>query len=131
MTGPAEPGYCDRCGSFRLVTPVPGSRGGACHDCVTQLEPDPEPCRHVCNTGDRLKPGHPEYRQCSCGQWYRSGGGYWYRVSRPPQRWLREHGMDPGEFWATEDDGPGPRLFGDFAFRRPGLLMFLRWLFRD
>jgi hypothetical protein len=51
-------------------------------------------------------------------------------VNHPPQRWLREHGLDPGEFWTIEDDDHGPRIFEDFAGRRPGLLMLLRWLFR-
>lgn len=127
-----EPGYCVACGDFRLLTPVPDWGGGACGQCLAtrRLDP-PEPGdRHACNTGTRLKPGHPEYRQCSCGQWLHSGGGYWYRVDRPPRRWLREHGMDPGEFWDLGDDD-GPRLFEDFAVRRPTLLMLLRWLFRD
>jgi len=127
-----EPGYCCACREFRLLSPVPEWGGSACGHCIAtrRLDP-PEPGpRHVCNTGDRRRPGHPEYRQCSCGQWLRSGGGYWYRVTRPPARWLHEHGLDPGEFWGLEDDDTGPRFSGDFAGRRPTLLMLLRWLFR-
>ena len=96
---------------------------------VTTPEGEPGP-RHTCNTSDRHKPGHPEYRQCTCGQWFWSGGGYWYRVPHPPVRWLREHGMDPGDFWDMAGDNTGPRLFEDFTARRPTLLMLLRWLFR-
>ena len=134
MTTPpdSEPGYCIICGDFHLITPVPGRRGGVCAapSCRERLQPyEPGP-RHVCNTSDRRKPGHPEYRQCSCGQWYHSGGGYWYRVPHPPARWLREHGMNPEEFWDMDDQDQGTRLFDDFPVRRPTLLMFLRWLFR-
>jgi hypothetical protein len=123
------PGYCAACGRFALLAP-----DGACVNspgCQQRLQP-PEPYDgpHACNTGDRLKPGHPEYRRCSCGQWFHSGGGYWYRVQHPPARWLRENGLDPGEFWTVDDDDPGPRFFEDFAVRRPTLLMLLRWLFR-
>ena len=129
---PGEPGYCIACRGFRLLTPVPEWGGHACAHCISthRLDP-PEPGpRHVCNTRDRRKPGHPENRQCTCGQWFWSGGGYWYRVPHPPIRWLREHGMNPEEFWDLQDD-PGPRLFEDFAHRRPTLLMLLRWLFRS
>ena len=124
------PGYCAACGRFALLTPE-----GACANspsCQQRLQP-PEPYDgpHVCNTSDRLKPGHPEYRQCTCCQWLHSGGGYWYRVNHPPRRWLREHGLDPAEFWDLADDDPVPRLFDDFTARRPTLLMLLRWLFRD
>ena len=126
-----DPGYCTACGGFRLLTPVPEWGGNACQQCITtrRLDP-PEPGpRHACNTSDRHKPGHPEYRQCSCGQWFWAGSGYWYRIPRPPARWLREHSLNPEESWATGDD-PGPRLFEDFSVRRPGLLMILRWLSR-
>ncbi len=120
-----EPGYCIACGRFLLLSPVPGLRGGVCGDaCRNRLEP-PEPAsRHVCNTGDRHKPGHPEYRQCTCGQWYHSGGGYWYRVRRPPARWLREHGVDPGEFWGYGEEEDSS--LGAF-FARPHRWRFLLW----
>ena len=127
---PDEPGYCIACGGYRLLAPVPGWGGNACGQCIAtrRLDP-PEPGpRHVCNTSDRLRPGHPEYRRCPCGQWFHSGGGYWYRVPHPPVRWLREHGPDPGEFWFAQEDKPP--LFSEFPVRRPGLLMILRWLFR-
>lgn len=116
-----EPGYCLGCGRFLLLAPVPGLLGGVCGDaCRNRLEP-PEPgSRHVCNTGSRLKPGHPEYRQCSCGQWLHSGGGYWYRVRHPPARWLREHGADPAEFWGyggeEDDDSPLGALFARWRY---------------
>ena len=133
MTTPeGEPGYCIACRGFHLLTSVPAWGGPACSTCIAtrRLDP-PEPGpRHACNTSDRHKPGHPEYRRCSCGQWYHSGGGYWYRVKHPPVRWLREHGIDPEDFWGI-DDNPGPRLFEDFTARRPALLMLLRWLFRS
>jgi hypothetical protein len=82
---------------------------------------------HVCNTSDRLKPGHPEYRQCSCGQWFHSGGGYWYRVERPPVRWLRSHGIDAGEFWSYGEDEEPASSFGEF-FTSAGRLRY--WLRR-
>ena len=81
--------------------------------------------RHVCNTGDRLKPGHPEYRQCSCGQWFHSGGGYWYRVRRPPVRWLRKHGMDAREFWSYGGDDDAASPFGAFFTSRHWLRRLL------
>lgn len=124
-----EPGYCVACGTFHLLTPVPEWGGGACRWCIAtrRLDP-PEPGgRHVCNTGDRLKPGHPVYRRCGCGQWFHSGGGYWYRVDRPPVRWLREHGMDPGEFWNL--DGDGAAWFEEAGPGWPRLRVFLSWLF--
>ena len=132
MTSPeGEPGYCIACRAYHLLTPVPEWGGPACNQCITtrRLDP-PEPGpRHTCNTSNRPKPGHPEYRQCTCGQWYRSGGGYWYQVPHPPRRWLREHGLDPEEFWTLEDDGP--RLFDNFHTRNPTLLTLLRYLFRN
>ena len=134
MTAPeGEPGYCIACHQYHLTTPVPEWGGNACRTCLAtrRLDP-PEPGpRHTCNTSDRHKPGHPEYRQCTCGQWYHSGGGYWYRVPSPPIRWLHEHGVDPGDFWDMTDDNPRPRLFEDFTARRPTLLMILRWLLRN
>ena len=102
----------------------------AAPSCRERLEPyEPGP-RHVCNTGDRLKPGHPEYRRCGCGQWFHSAGGYWYRVQHPPARWLREHGVDAGEFWSygdeTDDDRPS---FGEvFASGAAGWRYLFRWL---
>ena len=125
-----EPGYRAGCGTFHLLTPVPEWGGGACRWCIAtrRLDP-PEPGgRHVCNTGDRLKPGHPVYRRCGCGQWFHSGGGYWYRVDRPPVRWLREHGADPGEFWSLEDED-GAAWFEEAGPGRPRLRVFLSWLF--
>ena len=95
-----------------------------------RLDPPEQGPRHTCNTSDRHKPRHPEYRRCSCGQWFHSGGGYWYQVPHPPARWLHEHGLDPGEFWTAGND-PRPPLFSEFGVRRPTLLMFLRWLFRN
>lgn len=133
MTTPeGEPGYCIACHDYHLLTPVPEWGGGACGNCIAtrRLDPPEQGPSHICNTSDRHKPGHPEYRQCTCGQWYHSGGGYWYRVPRPPARWLHEHGVDPGEFWDLQDDDTGPRFFEDFTARRPTLLMILRWLFR-
>ena len=126
-----EPGYCLGCGRFLLLSPVPGQRGGVCGGtCRNRLEP-PEPGpRHVCNTSDRLKPGHPEYRQCSCGQWFHSGGGYWYRVRRPPVRWLREHGMDPGEFWSYGGEEEQGSRFGAFFASADGLRYLLRYFLR-
>ncbi len=81
--------------------------------------------RHVCNTSSRLKPGHPEYRQCACGQWFHSGGGYWYRVQRPPARWLRKHGMDAGEFWSYGEDEEQDSPFGAFFTGRHWLRRLL------
>ena len=126
-----EPGYCIACGGYHLLTEVPEWGGNACNQCITtrRLDP-PEPGpRHTCNTSTRHKPGQPQYRQCTCGQWLWAGSGYWYRVPRPPIRWLREHGLNPQEFWGL-DDNTGPRLFDDFHTRRPTLLMLLRYLFR-
>jgi hypothetical protein len=126
-----QPGYCVVCGDFHLVTPVPGRSGGVCGNpsCRERLEPyEPGP-RHVCNLSDRLKPGHPEYRQCSCGQWLHSAGGYWYRVRRPPVRWLREHGLsDAGEFWADGDDEEPGVSFGEFYTSIGGWRFWLRSL---
>lgn len=128
---PPEPGYCAACGRFALL-----DREGACVNspsCQQRLQP-PEPYGgpHVCNTGDRLKPGHPEYRQCSCGQWFHSSGGYWYRVQRPPVRWLREHGLDPAGFWDYgEPDGEPRPSAGEFFSSPGGWRYLLRWLFRS
>ena len=130
-TGTREPGYCIACGDFHLLTPVAGRPGGVCGapSCRERLEPYEEPdAGHVCNTGDRLKPGHPEYRQCRCGQWFHSGGGYWYRVERPPARWLREHGMDAGEFWGYGEDEEQGSPFGAFFTSRHWLRRLLRML---
>ena len=138
MTAPADtrvPGYCIVCGDFHLITPIPGHYGGgvcgapSCQERLQPYEPGP---RHVCNTSDRLKPGHPEYRQCSCGQWFHSGGGYWYRVERPPARWLQEHGLggDAAEdFWdyGTDDEPGSP--FGEFFTSRHWLRRLL-WMLR-
>ena len=132
MPEPDEPGYCIACGGYHLLTPVPDWGGSACAHCTAtrRLDP-PEPGpRHTCNTSDRRKPGHPEYRRCTCGQWFHSGGGYWYRVQRPPIRWLREHGLNPGDYWTAGDDA-GPRLFSEFSARRPTLRTLLRWLHRN
>ena len=133
MTTPPEsaPGYCIACGGYHLLTPVPEWGGNACNTCIAtrRLDPPEQGPRHTCNTSSRHQPGHPEYRRCSCGQWFHSGGGYWYPIQHPPARWLREHGLNPDEFWIAGND-PGPRLFEDFAVRRPSLLMLLRWLFR-
>jgi hypothetical protein len=82
-----------------------------------------------CGVGGRPRPGHPEYRRCTCGRWYFWTGSSW-APGRPAARWLREHGLDPEEFWDMPGDS-GPRLFEDFAVRRPTLLMLLRWLFRS
>ena len=128
-----DPGYCAGCGDYHLITRLPSDPAPICTWCreTRRLEP-PEPGpRHVCNTSSRLKPGHPEYRRCTCGQWLWSGGGYWYRVPHPPARWLREHGLNPEDFWDLQDDNAGPRLFEEFHVRRPTLLMLLRWLFRS
>jgi len=131
VTAPeGDPGYCVACGDWHMLTLVPEWGGAACAQCVftRRLDP-PEPGeRHVCNTGDRLKPGHPEYRRCSCGQWFHSGGGYWYRVSRPPVRWLRGHGVDPGEFWGLDEEPQGATWFEEAGRGRPSLRLFLRWL---
>ena len=126
-----DPGYCAACGGFHLLTPVPEWGGSACAQCTaTRRHDPPEPGRHhVCNTGDRHKPGRPEYRRCTCGQWFWAGNGYWYRVSRPPSRWLREHGVDPGEFWGVDEELRGVTWFEEVARGRPPLLLFLRWLF--
>ena len=135
MTTPeGEPGYCIACGNYRLTTPIPEWGGHACNHCkaTRRLDP-PEPGpRHVCNTSDRHKPGHPEYRQCTCGQWYHSTGGYWYQVPRPPARWLHEHGLDPRQFWGI-DDQPEPqvRWFTELGPGRPRLLAILRYLLRN
>ena len=130
MTPPeGDPGYCIACGGYHLTTPVPEWAGNACATCITtrRLDP-PEPGpRHTCNTSSRRKPGHPEYRQCTCGQWHHSRGGYWYPIPRPPIRWLREHGLNPEEFWYPQDGKPP--LFSEFG-RRPTLLTLLRWLTR-
>lgn len=128
-----EPGYCVTCGVFHLLTPVPGRPGaGVCGapSCRERLEPyEPGP-RHVCNTSDRLKPGHPEYRQCGCGQWLHSGGGYWYPVRRPPVRWLREHGMDAGEFWSCGHEEDSPSLGESFTAGAGGWRYLLRYFLR-
>ncbi len=86
--------------------------------------------RHVCNTSDRLRPGHPEYRQCSCGQWFHSGGGYWYRVQRPPVRWLRKYGLGGAEdFFGPRPTETGS-VFGEFFTSRHWLRRFLLMLRR-
>lgn len=128
-----EPGYCCACGEYHLLTPTPEWAGNACQQCKTtrRLDP-PEPGpRHICNTSDRHKPGHPEYRQCTCGQWYHSGGGYWYQVPHPPLRWLHEHGLtDSAEsFW---DPGPTKTgsIFGEFFTSRHPLRRLLLILLR-
>lgn len=124
MTNPAdpdlrEPGYCIVCGDFHLVMPVPGRPGGVCGSlsCQERLQPyEPGP-RHVCNTGYLRRPGHSEYRQCSCGQWLHACEySYWYKVDRPPRKWLQKHGMDPGEFWDNlSDPSPQESVFGAFS----------------
>lgn len=132
MTDDGEPGYCIACRDWHMLTPVPEWGGGACQQCqaTRRLDP-PEPgSYHVCNTSDRLKPGHPDYRRCTCGQWFHSTGGYWYRVPHPPARWLREHGMSPGDFWNLDDE-PQRRVrwFEELGPGRPSLITLLRWLF--
>ena len=130
MPEPDEPGYCIACHQYHLTTPAPDWGGNACNHCKTtrRLDP-PEPGpRHTCNTSDRHKPGHPEYRQCTCGQWHHSSGGYWYQVNHPPARWLREHRLNPAEYWYPQEDKPP--LFSEFG-RKPTLLTLLRWLFRN
>jgi hypothetical protein len=125
-----EPGYCVSCGDFHMLTPVPEWSGSACGQCVAtrRLDPPEEGPRHVCNLSGHRGPGRPEYRQCSCGQWLWSRGTFWYRVDHPPVRWLREHGVDPGDFW-TLDDEHGSAWFGEAGPGRPSLRWFLRWLF--
>jgi hypothetical protein len=136
MTGEdlREPGYCIVCGDFHLITPIPGHPGGGvcgAPSCQERLQP-PEPgARHVCNTGDRLKPGHAEYRQCSCGQWYHSGGGYWYKVPHPPARWLRSHGVDAGEFWGYGDEDEEDSSLGAFFTSISRWRYLLRYLWRS
>lgn len=119
------PGYCGICGKFRLITQDRICGDQSCIQRATAPEPDEH---HVCNLSSLHKPGHPDYRQCSCGQWLRTGNGYWYKIPRPPLRWLREHGMDTEGFW-DEPELESTVFFGDFAV--PGFWRsLLRWLRR-
>ena len=127
-----EPGYCMGCRGFHLLlTPVPEWGGSACRWCVAtrRLDP-PEPGpRHICNTSSHRAAGQPAYRRCSCSQWLWSRGTFWYRVDRPPVRWLREHGMDPGEFWGLADEPQGASWLKGFGSDRPPLRVLLSWSF--
>ena len=130
LAADAGPGYCRICGRFSLLTPE-----GACANspsCQQRLTP-PEAYDgpHACSLSDLRKPGHPAYRQCSCGQWLHAAeGNYWYRVDRPPRHWLREHGMDPEEFWGMEEAGEPDSPFGAFYSSMTDWRSVIRWLFR-
>ena len=129
-TDEGEPGYCIACRDWHMLTPVPEWGGWACQQCkaTRRLDPPEEGPRHVCNTSSRHKPGQPEYRRCACGQWFWAGSGYWYRVRAPHITWLREHGMDPAEFWTMDGARPPGPGRDRVPLRAYLSWSFLRWL---